>query len=73
MITSYKDLDFKRLSGNSNAVYKVDLGSHIEVESKKTPRTLLYRRYEQTVTEKHVEQAIFKGKSEDKSGPNLYF
>jgi hypothetical protein len=37
------------------------------------PNTLLYRRFEQELTDKRIEQAIFEEKSADRSGPKLYF
>ena len=37
------------------------------------PRTLLYRRFEQDLTDKNIEQGIFDIKSKDGSGPLLYF
>lgn len=39
----------------------------------KEPRTLLYRRFEQELTDRRIEEAIFKTKSEDGTGPKLYF
>ena len=37
------------------------------------PRTILYRRFEQDLTDKRIEQAIFETKSEDGTGPKLFF
>jgi hypothetical protein len=33
----------------------------------------LYRRFEQDLTDKRIEEAVFKIKSEDGTGPSLYF
>jgi|DEB0MinimDraft_12_1074336.scaffolds.fasta_scaffold31514_2 hypothetical protein len=70
-MSSPENLVYRRLNGNSNACFKVSLKDHIEIEEG-VPRSVLYRRYEQKVVDKAVEQAIFKAKSEDKSGPNLF-
>jgi hypothetical protein len=37
------------------------------------PKVLLYRRFEQDLTDKRIEQAIFEAKSADGTGPKLYF
>jgi len=67
-----ENIKFTRLKGNSNACFKIELKTETELEGS-VPKMLLYRRYEQKVVDKRVEQAIFKAKSEDKSGPHLYF
>jgi hypothetical protein len=33
------------------------------------PRTLLYRRFEQQLTDRRIEQSVFQTKSDDKTGP----
>jgi hypothetical protein len=71
VLQSPSDLQFKRLNGNSNACFKVSLKDHI-VTPDSVSRAVLYRRYEQKVIDKNVEQAIFLAKSEDKTGPALY-
>lgn len=70
------DLKFVRLNGNSNACYKLSIKDKTvipEDQKSSTPKNLLYRRFEQTVVDKLVEQAIFKARSDDKIGPHLYF
>lgn len=74
LITCPADLSYSRLKGNSNACFRVSLKESILLpDESKIPRQLLYRRYEQTIIDKSVEQAIFKAKSEDLTGPMLYF
>jgi hypothetical protein len=34
---------------------------------------VLYRKFEQELTDKRIEQSIFEVKSEDGTGPKLYF
>ena len=67
------------MSGLSNACFRVELTPQ-SVEQLKTegkpmpdPALLLYRRFEQELTDRRIEQAIFATKSEDGSGPKLYF
>ena len=55
----HDDFTYNRLSGNSNACYKVKLRDHIARDTIET-RTVLYRKYLQTVVDKSVEQMIFK-------------
>ena len=64
LIKTPDDLNLKRLNGNSNACFKVELKDHINSDGA-IPRALLYRRYEQTVVDKRVEQAIFNAQSMD--------
>ena len=70
-LVSVDELTIRRLSGLSNACFRVQIKEGI----KKTlePKTLLYRRFEQDLTDKRIEQAIFETKSEDGTGPKLYF
>lgn len=70
-ITTHSCVNFRRLRGNSNACFKVSLSDTIQLDSD-VPRHLLYRRYEQTVVQKEVEQAIFLAQSQDHSGLKLY-
>ena len=60
------------MSGLSNACFRVHIpdGKH---ESISEPRTLLYRRFEQDLTDKRIEQGIFDIKSKNETGPKLYF
>ena len=66
------NLTILRLSGLSNACYRVKIkdGCNNEVQE---PKTLLYRRFIQELTDRRIEQAVFKTKAEDSTGPKLYF
>lgn len=68
---SQEDFTFTRLSGNSNACYRVKLRDDV-ANCLVEPRTVLYRKYLQTVVDKSVEQAIFLAKAEEMSGPRLF-
>ena len=65
-------MEIKRLSGLSNACFRVKIKDQVATNVKE-PRTLLYRRFEQELTDRRIEEAIFKTKSEDGTGPKLYF
>lgn len=73
------DLAIKRLSGLSNACFRVEFTkaflNKLKESGKQAPETkvVLYRRFEQILTDKRVEQAVFLTKSEDGTGPKLYF
>jgi hypothetical protein len=71
LIHSSKDLTFSRLNGNSNACYKVTLKNKapytVEFES------VLFRRYEQDIIDKKVEQAIFKAAADAGIGPKMFY
>ena len=58
-----------RLSGMSNAVYKVSLIDGRAIE----PDTLLYRKFLCEVVDKRVEAAIFESMSDQGLGPKLIF
>jgi len=62
----------KRLNGNSNAVFRVKIkdGLHPQITEN---RLLLYRRYEQDIIDKQIEQAIFKAMSDLNLGPKMFF
>ena len=70
-VRSAEELSIRRLSGLSNACFRVTFkdGVNKTVE----PKVLLYRRFEQDLTDKKIEQAIFETKSADGTGPKLYF
>ena len=72
VVSSPADVTITRLSGLSNACYRVEFKPHL-VKPGMTLTKLLYRRFEQDLTDKRIEQAIFKTKSEDGTGPKLYF
>ena len=71
-LESYCDFEMKRLNGNSNACYKVELKERIKTDDE-VARTVFYRRYEQKVVDKRVEQAIFQAQAEEERGEKLYF
>ena len=71
-IQSPSDLEIKRLSGLSNACFRVHIPAG-KFEDIKEPRTLLYRRFEQDLTDKRIEQGIFDIKSQNGTGPKLHF
>jgi len=58
-LESYCHFDMKRLNRNSNACFKVTLKESIKTDDD-VARTVFYRRYEQKVVDKRVEQAIFQ-------------
>ena len=72
-VKSVDDFTIKRLSGLSNACFRVQIkeGHCLEIEDPQT-RTILYRRFELDLTDKRIEQAIFLTKSEDGTGPKLH-
>lgn len=67
-----EDLNIKRLNGLSNACYRVSIKDEVAPHLTDN-RTLLYRKFEQELTDKRIESAIFRTKSEDKTGPYLHF
>jgi len=71
-LKSQDDLVIKRLSGLSNACFRVKIKDDV-AKNINEPRTLLYRRFEQELTDRRIEEAIFRTKSDDGSGPKLYF
>jgi hypothetical protein len=71
-LNDQEDLEIKRLSGLSNACFRVQIKDTVAEEIKE-PRTLLYRRFEQDLTDRRIEEAIFRAKSDDGTGPKLYF
>lgn len=71
-LKSFDDIEVKRLNGNSNAVFKVHIKDGLYPDITEY-RTLLYRRYEQELCDKRIEQAIFKAMSDDGSGPKMFF
>ena len=68
-VTSPDDIVFNRLSGLSNACYKVSTKDGISAD----PPVLLFRKFEQELTDRRIEQAIFQTKSDDGTGPKLFF
>lgn len=46
------------------------LDQHTEFDG---PKTLLYRRFEQQLTDRRIEQSVFQIKSDNGSGPKNYF
>ena len=63
-----------RLSGLSNACYRVKLRDDVELgDDAETPRVLIYRKQESNVVDLRVEKAIFKHISDSGIGPKLYY
>jgi len=71
-LKSFEDLEYKRLNGNSNACFKVSIKEDLHPEVSET-RAVLYRRYEQQIIDKKIEQAIFGAMSENGTGPKMFF
>ena len=65
-------VDIKRLSGLSNACYRVSAKDSVRLPDE-TPRVLLYRKFECQVIDKRVEEVIFKCMSDTGLGPKLLF
>jgi len=60
------------MSGLSNACFRVHLKDGV-LPDLKSPRTLLYRRFVQELTDRRIEQTVYAIKAEDGTGPKLYF
>lgn len=67
------DISIKRLSGLSNACYKVTLNDNITIENPETPRKVLYRKFENEIVDNKIEMLIFKKMSEKRFGPMFIF
>jgi len=62
-------VEIKRLSGLSNACYRVALKNNKICD----PSVVLYRKFECQVIDKNLEAAIFKANSDAGLGPKLIF
>lgn len=71
-LKSHDDIEVKRLNGNSNAVFKVNIKAGLYPQITEN-RSLLFRRYEQDIIDKQIEQAIFKAMSDNDLGPKMFF
>ena len=65
-------LEVQRMSGLSNACFRVHLKDGVFPDLKE-PRTLLYRRFVQELTDRRIEQTVYAIKAEDGTGPTLHF
>ena len=72
VIKSPDQINIKRQSGLSNACFRVWPKDESQLQLG-VPRVLLYRRFEQDLTDRRIEQAIFSVKSEQGTGPKLYY
>ena len=63
-VTSLDQVQIKKLSGLSNACYRVALKDDGEVDAAVEPRVLLYRKFECEIIDKAIEGAIFKAMSD---------
>ena len=72
-MNSLEQIEIKKLSGLSNACYRVALKDEIELSDPNVPRTLLYRKFECEVVDKQIEAAIFRGMSDAGLGPKLIY
>lgn len=70
---SLSDVTIKRLSGLSNACYKVQLLDTIKIDDTEVPRKLLYRKFENEVIDKKIEELIFRSMAEKGFGPKFIY
>lgn len=76
-VSSLDQVEIRKLSGLSNACYKVALKPEVvlnqDVDELQRPRVVLYRKFECEIIDKRVESTIFKAMSESGLGPKLFF
>ena len=72
-VQSAQQVQIRKLSGMSNACYKVELAKDIPLTDKAVPRTLLYRKFECKIVDRQVEATIFQRMSDAGLGPQMYF
>lgn len=72
-IQSLDQVDIKKMSGLSNACYKVALKADVQLSSPDAPKAVLYRKFECEIIDKQIEAAIFKNMSDSGQGPSLIF
>ena len=63
----------KRLSGLSNACYRVKLQDDVQLPDAETPRVFLYRKFLCAIVDKQIEATVFKCMSNAGFGPKLIF
>lgn len=61
---SLSDVKISLLSGYSNACYKVLLEPGVELADPDTPRSVLYRKFENELIDKEIEKIIFRAMSD---------
>ena len=71
VLTELDQLEIRRLSGLSNACYKVTLKDSVALPDPQMPRQFLYRKFECQVVDKQVEATLFRCMSEAGLGPKL--
>ena len=67
------EVAIRRLSGLSNACYRVELKQGVHVDEKECDRIYLYRKFECQIVDKQIEKAISKCMSEKGLGPRLIY
>lgn len=67
------DVSITRLSGLSNACYKVKLAADVQIADSDTPRKVLYRKFENEIVDNKIEEIIFRSMSEKRMGPRFIF
>ena len=72
-VTSIDQLSFTRMSGLSNACYRVQVVDKAVLKEVGEIDKLLYRKFECLIVDKQVESIIFQSMSEQNLGPKLYF
>ena len=73
-VTAPEQVEISKLSGLSNACYKVSLKSEVSLPPNcQTPRTLLYRKFECEIVNKQVEATLFESMSLAGLGPKLIY
>ena len=70
-VTSMDQIVIRRLSGLSNACYRVALRHGIVLEDRDVPRDLLYRKFMCAIVDSEIEAAVFKCMSDNGLGPKL--
>lgn len=66
-------LQIRKMSGLSNACYRVAVDQPHELADADTPKVVLYRKFECEIIDKAVEGAIFRSMAESRQGPGLVF
>ena len=72
-VTSIDQIAIRRLSGLSNACYRVALRHEIVLDDRDVPRDLLYRKFMCAVVDRETEATVFRCMSDSGLGPNLIY
>lgn len=70
---SLDEVTISRLSGLSNACYKVSVGPEVTIADPDTPRKVLYRKFENEIIDNTIEEIVFRNMSERNLGPKFVF